>query len=272
MKKLILLLLLIPSLAWGQVSTSGVSLSGCSSGGVSAAACTSVTVDFWQTFEFDDSAPISDTTALAANDNAAGTWTTMGTVALSDISTDATKSLSFCPGGVADTGTRGYRWSTDAATNYCNISYSAAAGHDTLSIGFWFQITAGIVNMTDCPLFSFTSSGLARLSIKAERVTNHYLKFSGGTGNTGTLSVGTWYWVVAKYVRNGTSTLRVYNEAGSAVGGDSTISSGDYAIDGLSIGQGSSCNQATNYYYWDNVIADWTDATCIKPDGSSCTW
>ena len=38
MKKLILLLLLIPSLAWGQVSTSGVSLSGCSSGGVSAAA------------------------------------------------------------------------------------------------------------------------------------------------------------------------------------------------------------------------------------------
>jgi hypothetical protein len=41
MKKLILLLLLIPSLAWGQVSTSGVSLSGCSSGGASAAAaCT----------------------------------------------------------------------------------------------------------------------------------------------------------------------------------------------------------------------------------------
>jgi hypothetical protein len=39
MKKLILLLLLIPSLAWGQVSTSGVSLSGCSSGGASAAAC-----------------------------------------------------------------------------------------------------------------------------------------------------------------------------------------------------------------------------------------
>lgn len=37
MKKLILLLLLIPSLAWGQVSTSGVSLSGCSSGGASAA-------------------------------------------------------------------------------------------------------------------------------------------------------------------------------------------------------------------------------------------
>lgn len=45
MKKLILLLLLIPSLAWGQVSTSGVSLSGCSSGGASAAACSSGTAD-----------------------------------------------------------------------------------------------------------------------------------------------------------------------------------------------------------------------------------
>lgn len=33
MKKLLFLLLLIPSLAWGQVSTSGVSLSGCSTGG-----------------------------------------------------------------------------------------------------------------------------------------------------------------------------------------------------------------------------------------------
>jgi hypothetical protein len=45
MKKLILLLLLIPSLAWGQVSTSGVSLSGCSSGGVSAAAAPYCTGD-----------------------------------------------------------------------------------------------------------------------------------------------------------------------------------------------------------------------------------
>ena len=39
MKKLILLLLLIPSLAWGQVSTSGVSLSGCATGGTTTVAC-----------------------------------------------------------------------------------------------------------------------------------------------------------------------------------------------------------------------------------------
>lgn len=42
MKRLLFLLLLFPSLAWGQVSTSGVSLSGCSTGG-GAAACTTST-------------------------------------------------------------------------------------------------------------------------------------------------------------------------------------------------------------------------------------
>lgn len=37
MKRLLFLFLLLPSLAWGQVSTSGVSLSGCSTGGGAAA-------------------------------------------------------------------------------------------------------------------------------------------------------------------------------------------------------------------------------------------
>lgn len=78
------------------------------------------------------------------------------------------------------------------------------------------------------------------------------------TGSAITVSDNTWYWVTGKFVRNGTSSLAVYNTSGVQVGSTVTGTATDYAADSFQIAiYGAPSSTAL---YFDEVYVDYTSA------------
>jgi hypothetical protein len=191
MKKLILLLLLIPSLAWGQVSTSGVSLSGCSSGGVSAAACTDPTGSIYTDgFETDNSA----------------NWTlTAGVTYQVDVSAKGTPSSNVCTYGMyfTSTGTiaRGYHDIGTTRSEYyaripIYIESSSVSNFDSIEIFRLSADTAGAGGICSIRLYKSASGW----KIKADGADTATI--------SDILAEDTWY-VVDVYAKSNDATSQV---------------------------------------------------------------
>lgn len=138
MKRLLFLFLLLPSLAWGQVSTSGVSLSGCGTGGTAAAACSSGTAD-----------------ASQATGNSTVTTTLLGqsfTVSADNSYLYSITVAFYCNTGgtCADTSfTIRYGNALDMSSSYwgtASTTISGLAYHATTTYEFVFQDTTNVMN------------------------------------------------------------------------------------------------------------------------------
>ena len=149
------------------------------------------------------------------------------------------------------------------------IGVDLGATRDSVSWGFWFKMPVGT------PTIAMDASGhVTDPASWGSYITKVYfytlagpaysVRFRGATfpspGITG-LSPDTWYWLTAKSVKNGTSTLRIYDTAQTQVGSDIEITGNNTAnCDALYIGTDAPGDQDINYYY-DDLVIDYTDAT-----------
>lgn len=177
-----------------------------------------ITVDLHQTFEF----ATVDQTSLEANDNnVAAVWSVIGTPPTTNVS--AEKATISDVNGVSDAGTLGLVVDNDVGGTPRLDLFTYP---DTQSVGFWVKTAP--TNNTYVPIYSVGEGGGESSSICYVRCTNtsSVLAFTI-TGTTTSsdvvVSTGTWYWITVRFTKNGDCKLRVYNDSGSLVGSEQTV-------------------------------------------------
>ncbi len=135
--------------------------------------------------------------------------------------------------------------------NAGSLHLALGGTYANFSIGFWFKTPAntnGIIMFQDaaenCRLYYYDS----------------YFRFRGSDWSINiNATQNTWYWVTIDMVRNGTSTIRVYDTNHDQVGSDGTILSYDAAMSVVDFFGGADDNPTAAYL--DEVVVDTTDAT-----------
>jgi hypothetical protein len=221
----------------------------------------SITVDMWQDFEFDGSITAA---SLNSNDHtSAGSWSVSADQSPVWTTTSDEKTTTSSINSTADTGTRGMRRSfTNAATSY--VQYNLPSTKTNISVGFWWRAPdtpswAGgnkIVYAYPVATVKFTQQGAASQP--------KILLAAGGTDGTvsSALTPNNWYWITAKFVRNGTCSCTVYDSAGAAIAtqpGD--VTGLNNAIENTLIGDNNAHIAANTFSSIDDVVVDYTDAT-----------
>lgn len=142
------------------------------------------------------------------------------------------------------------------------VVWVPATSKNSLSLGFWYKTGqyaswAGDRNICIPYSGSYGNLIIAREGVSAGDNTRR-ISFSVSSGAI-TVSDNTWYWITMKFVKNGTSSLAVYNTSGTQVGstltGTAPNSDADYVVFG---GYGVSSTTAT---YFDEIYIDYADAT-----------
>ncbi len=120
------------------------------------------------------------------------------------------------------------------------------------SIGFWFKLpnnTNGIIMFQD-----------AGQNIRLYYYDSYFrLRGTDWTATTIAATQNTWYWLTLDMVRNGISTLRVYDTNDNQVGSDSTVTAYNAAMSVVDFFGGADDNPTAAYL--DEVVVDITDAT-----------
>lgn len=234
----------------------------------------SITVDLWQTFEFDT----LNTTNLAANDNCAdGTWAIDDAVSKLSTSTSGERATIEAINATADSGTRGLKYVNDSVYDPAHLLYDWASAKSNLSLGFWFKAPTAFLGVYDehdlCVVRnSYGERGPWIKCCDANAVTIKLFtpeqNYSAGIS----ISVNTWYWITLKVVKNDKSYLRVYDTSSAQVGSEvnRTMSNRDsYGLEFGSVIGGARDNGGT--FYYDDLIIDWTDATFPLGPGTAST-
>lgn len=267
MKRLILIFLLIPSLCFGADAAKIMGVASDPSGtnnvnkvdaitwgttagnatkmnGVACAAASLNTVDASRGFEAD-----SDPTG----------WTKTDTEAkINRYSTAQYKSgsHSMLLGG--------------GTTTVAYYTYDIGSNKTKVSICFWFytSTTADYSNdnmiLSLDPSNAFSGSYVVRVYWRKTGGAGSYLfALSGATGPTNmdaNVSTGGWYRVELLVEKNTTSTMKIFNAAGTQVGSTVSLNANNQNIRYIGLGNG----QASGVFgdaYFDNFGIDWTDAT-----------
>lgn len=163
-------------------------------------------------------------------------------------------------------GTYGMSLNLDATVAY--FDYSVGSSETDVSVGFWFNPTAMGTNFTESMeiFIAGASAGSPTVRLYYYDVGNVYTLRLRGTGfgaNNKTLpSVGAWYWITLDIVQNSTCTLRVYAADESEVdsGTSVTVTANDVAVSHIFLGT-NSVTAVSGTLYYDDFVADWTDAT-----------
>jgi len=214
----------------------------------------SIAVDMWQDFEFD---AITAENLEASDHSAAGAWSVALDQASTGISIGEEKKTISRIGGVTDGGTRGLQqYVTNTVTSYIAWSFSSSTG---VSVGCWFR-----------PPYTPTSGHRMVLSCHAGFI--EYYQGSGSNspvirlGNGGSsvagssaLVPGAWYWITARFVRNGACTGIVYTASGSQLTTQPAEVTGlDNAITALYIGDAGPSFSHPSYWAMDDLVVDIT--------------
>lgn len=217
-----------------------------------------ITVDLHETFEF---TPPTKANFEANDAPFAGAWTTNDTAdLLVTTSTTGERATISTFNGVADTGTRsmarGYE-ATGAAWPEFNIG----SDKTDASFGFWFRYT-GDPAVNKRLFWVINGGGSDVVIIDYQRVTDTLTFINGANSNGVALSADTHYWVTVDVTQNATSTARVYDTSSAQVGTDFTVTAGNNAIRRVLLGNYNAQLVDTGIVvYFDDFVADWTDAT-----------
>ena len=146
------------------------------------------------------------------------------------------------------------------------VAYTFATPHDNYSLGWWFNTAALSPYFGGVPIFYAYADGGSVLRIYQERdagdnTKRFQIRGSGDAIDGPTCVDDTWYWLTVDVVRNGTSTLRVYDTAGDQVGIDVTVDTVDYATQYLWYGNRDGGTSVASSWYFDDAVMDWTAQT-----------
>jgi hypothetical protein len=236
----------------------------------------SITVDYWEDFQF---AGTVDSAALTAHDHqASGTYTLTGStgtkLSTSSSGEQATRSNI---NGAADTSTLGLAYDVSGTPGeIARIDYNTPSTYSTISTGFWLKSPSSFQGtFHEYDLFVISDSTLGnRVYLKLDgNVSTELWIFTPELGYFGTahnvgpiiLTPDTWYWITAKVVKgaSGTGVCKVYNTSGVQVGTEISIVhgyTGDWNQFSFAIYQGDFPSGITGNLYIDDVVADWTSA------------
>jgi len=226
---------------------------------------TNFTVDVWETFDFTATAGNVTTTLLEANDN----YATTGYTAVQDTqtkmstSTSGEQTLINRPGGVSDTGTRGLAIDLTSLSATSTAHFNCPSDTNSVSVGFWFR-TAAISDTRTYEIALFQNAGsdfCMSLNFRNDGGT-YKLRQTTSDGNSDVnVSANTWYWLTAKYVRNGTCSFSVYTTSGSLVSAVTKADSNNRIFNRLRFGI-TSAPAATDSVtlYYDDLLIVWNGA------------
>lgn len=182
--------------------------------------------------------------------------------------TDAGSLLSIQNSAQAHSGT--YSMSVaGGATTAAYETYDTGATRASASICFWFYApstaSGGDDNAGD--IFQFGSSSIGTYGVKAL-----FRKVAGPTYNfgfrgtslvygTASITPGAWYRLEFAFAQNASSTMTIYNAAGSTVD-TINVTANNNASRYLYLGKSSvSISSSWTTSYFDDLGIDWTDAT-----------
>jgi hypothetical protein len=231
MKRLILILILfllyLPSLAWGTNYLPWV------------AASAGNTTDITRGFEAD-----SDSS-----------WT----------KTDTASILNRYDTGQAHSGTHSMSIAgTDTTIAY--YTYDIGSNKTTISMCFWFYAPSTSLAYDNAPIAGIGQSVTDyAVRVYYRRYSNYYyFGFRGAAGiswGTYQVTTGAWYRVEIVTTQNDVSTMTVYNSAGTQVD-QITRTAYNFPLRYIRVGR-TVATSSTDWstWYWDDIGADWTDAT-----------
>jgi hypothetical protein len=228
---------------------------------VAGASAPSITVDMWQDFEFDGTVSAA---SLNANDHtSAGSWSVSADQSPVWTTTDDEKTTTSSINGTTDTGTRGLRRSfTNTATSYA--FYNLPSAKTNISVGFWYRAP-------NTPAWAGGSKivyayNVAQVKISQEGTAGQPKIRLGYGGSDGTassaLTPNSWYWVTAKFAKNGICSCTVYDSTGAAVATQpGSVTGLNNNIESIFIGDNNAYMTANTFSGIDDVVADWTTVT-----------
>jgi hypothetical protein len=216
-------------------------------GGVPVVAgCTSITVDVNQTLEASDF--LTSPPSLWSNTDANGLFSMSASGELATIK---------CPGGVADTGTKGLAKSLNNAANAAYVQYEPVATLSNVSIGFWYK-TVSVGAWEKAGIVDFGGSSDKWWVQEMDGSGSEYLRKDGDATKI-SISVNTWYWLTLVWNRNATSYFAVYDTTGTQVGSTASFTADDWDISYILFGYTqNSVNKAATQYF-DDIWIDWTN-------------
>jgi hypothetical protein len=144
--------------------------------------------------------------------------------------------------------------------------YDFATSPTTVSLGFWFKTGTYANKFAGITSWMSTYSDGGSTGMYMRGGGNDSIILLGCSLNAGgdiEVANATWYWVTMKLVRNGaagTSSMAIYNTAGSQVGSTITFAFPDEEIQFLRFGFESGTASSTAVFY-DEIYVDWTDGT-----------
>lgn len=222
-----------------------------------AGSSTSITVDLWQTFEFDT---ISGANFDANDNTSTGSWSVTDTGAQLSTSSTGQKSFTSLINGSSDSGTRGMaKVYTSAATASPTFDIGSGNTKANVSHSFWFRYSGN-------PTINKRVSLLYGTSTECLRADFQYLTdtigFNGGANSNGVaLSENTFYRIEIDFTQNATCYGRVYSVMDAQVGDEFTATGANQAMRYWQIFGSAEAVDSGITLYWDNLIIDWTDAT-----------
>jgi hypothetical protein len=194
-----------------------------------------------------------------------GTWSTSKSpMTASTISTSGEKKYSgnIIVGGTSyadSSSTRGVKWTANLQIEYSQFSFSSS--YSSVSAGFFFYAGIPTGDPTYYNPFNVGNPG-NEYCAPQWRYNGIHLETKGGDSADVNVSSYKWYWITIKYVQNGTSYMSVYDPTNWSLVGTVTHTLLDFPATVMQFGQmHAQIGQAGSYYYFDDILIDWTTAT-----------
>jgi hypothetical protein len=227
-------------------------------------------VDLWQTFEFDT----LNVANLDAHDGVSGqgAWSIVDASRAFSIGPAAENKTEGTINGMPDFGSRGLlddgSKSGDMRVRW---DFNSASRPLAMSFGFWFKVDDEFVGSYDehdiiVVRRAMSSTNLYLKLTDDEQARIHIFCESRGYSAPILISPNTWYWVTGWWkLPDMAMAFRVYNVAREQVGSEQRINASPVndRIGYFSVGShiGPTDGDTTGFLYFDDVMADWTDAT-----------
>jgi hypothetical protein len=145
------------------------------------------------------------------------------------------------------------------------MKYDMGADKSSATFGFWLKTGVLTDTWASAIFVSIQDSGsspLLEMTIGNAGSSNSVTIYGTDVSSELAISDATWYWFNIKFVQNGTSSLRIYNESGNVVGsGAVTCPTFDGAARKIAIGCLSAIAGSSGTSYFDDLVIDYTDAT-----------
>ncbi len=266
------MLLLLVGTVWGQNPQGWhMALEGWAAPAAGGGGATNLVADMWMPYEFNAAAG-AITIAQITNDCHFGHESDLNpnvSDAASLLSTSASgaQALNNKPQGLVDYGTNGLAISFNSATTGF-LQYGLYQSN-TMFYGFLVKTATAASGTDDYFIELLDSSVNLSSQVRFRNVSGSYRllgQVAGGDYDEVTVNADTWYWVMIRYVDQGTCDFAVKDTSGALVGTAQTeTATGAHTPRYLRVGNMQNAGAAAVTLYVRSIIVNWGETGTIVP-------